>query len=169
MWLFRWVFRDPKVDVRFLLVGAVLADVIDMPIGTIVLADRFSTGELWSHSLIFPTLYMSAVLLFTRRGRARRAWMALGIGWMFHLLLDGMWVDRDVFLWPFFGWEIPIGESPYWPLAWERAMSDPWRWMTEIAGLAYLVWLWAGLGLSNASRRRSVLSTGRLPGDPAEN
>lgn len=168
LWLFRWVFRDPKVDVRFLLFGAIVADLIDMPVGTIFLADRFSTGELWSHSLIVPTLYMIVVLLATRRGRARRAWMALGIGWLFHLLLDGMWVHRDVFLWPFFGWDIPMGQSPYWPLAWERAVSDPFRWVLEVIGLAYLAWLWVRLGLSRRSRRAGLLTTGRLPGELIE-
>ena len=168
LWLFRWVFRDPKVDVRFLLLGAIIADLIDMPIGTIFLADRYSTGELWSHTLIVPTLYMAVVVFSTRRGRARRAWMALGIGWMIHILLDGMWMDQQVFLWPFFGWEIPPGQAPYWSLAWERAMSDPWRWLQEAAGLAYLIWLAIHLGLFRPDRRRSLLATGRLPDHAAD-
>jgi hypothetical protein len=77
-------------------------------------------------------------------------------------------VDRDVFLWPFFGWDIPMGQAPYWPLAWERAMSDPWRWVLEAVGLAYLVWLWVKLGLSKRPRRLNLLSTGRLPGELVE-
>lgn len=168
LWLFRWIFRDPKVDVRFLLVGAILPDLIDLSFGTVILADRYSTGELWLHSLVAPTVYMIVVLLVTRRGRQRRAWMALGVGWLFHLLLDGMWASQEVFLWPFFGWEIAPGEAPFWPLAWERAMSDPWRWVTEVVGLGYLVWLWIALGMSDASRRRSVRETGRLPQYVAE-
>lgn len=163
LWLFRWIFRDPKVDIRFLFLGAILPDLIDMPVGTLFLADRFSTGELWLHSLLLPTIYMSGVLVATRRGRRRRAWMALGIGWLFHLLLDGMWVNQDVFLWPFFGWEIPAGEAPYWPLAWERALSDPWRWFKEAVGLSYLVWIWFALGLQIKDRRHNVVVSGRLP------
>lgn len=168
VWLFRWIFRDPKVDVRFLVFGAILPDLIDLPIGTLILADRYSTGELWFHSLIIPTLYMTAVLVLTRRGRRRRAFMALGVGWLFHLLLDGMWVDQNVFLWPFFGAEIPPGEAPFWSLAWERALSDPWRWVKEIAGLAYLVWLGLGLGLGARERRVALWNTGRLPSDVAD-
>jgi hypothetical protein len=167
LWLFRWIFRDPKVDVRFLLFGAILPDLIDLPVGTLLLADRYSTGELWFHSLIIPTLYIAIVLLATRRGRRRRAWMALGVGWLFHLLLDGMWVSQEVFLWPFFG-DIPPGEAPFWPLAWERAMNDPWRWIEEAVGLAYLVWLWFAVGLSRLERRTMALHTGRLPDHVAE-
>jgi len=167
LWLFRWIFKDPKVDVRFLVLGAILPDLIDLPIGTIFLADRYSTGELWFHTLVLATVYMVLVLVFTRRGRRRRAFMAVGIGWLLHLLLDGMWVVEEVFLWPFFGWEIPPGEAPFWPLAWERAMSDPWRWCKELAGAAYLIWLWRSQGLSDRTRLRSFLRTGRLPGDVA--
>jgi inner membrane protein len=168
LWLFRWIFRDPKVDVRFLLVGAILPDLIDLPVGTLIFAHRYSTGELWFHSLIIPTIYMIGVLLFTRRGRRRRAWMALGVGWLFHLLLDGMWVNDEVFLWPFFGWEIPPGAAPYWPLAWERALVDPWRWITEVIGISYLVWLWIALGLSDSDRLQGTLETGRLPDHVAQ-
>jgi hypothetical protein len=168
LWLFRWIFRDPKVDIRFLLLGAVLGDLIDLPVGTLILADRYSTGELWFHSLILPTIYLVTVLVLTRRGRRRRAWMALGIGWLLHLLLDGMWVSQEVFLWPFFGFDIPPGEAPFWPLAWERALSDPWRWVCEALGVAYLVWLWFALNLSDPFRRRTTLHSGRLPDHAVE-
>lgn len=163
LWLFRWIFRDPKVDVRYLMLGAMLPDLVDLPLGTLLLADRYSTGELWSHTLVTPTLYMGVVLLATRRGRRRRAWMALGVGWLLHLLLDGMWVNPEVLFWPFFGWEIEAGASPYWQLAWERAWSDPWRWLKEALGLAYLVWLWFAAGLHEPERRAGFLRTGRLP------
>ncbi len=164
LWLFRWIFRDPKVDVRFLFLGALLPDLVDLPIGTVFLAERFSTGELWAHSLIVPSAYMTVVLIATRRGRRRRAWMALGVGWLFHLLLDGMWFSEDVFLWPFFGWDLPSGAAPFWPLAWDRAVSDPWRWLLEAVGVGYLVWLWFALGLDSSERRKTVVETGRLPG-----
>ncbi len=162
LWLFRWIFRDPKVDVRFLLFGAILPDLVDLPLGTLLLTDRYSTGELWFHSLTFPALYMAGVLIYTRRGRRRRAFMAVGVGWLFHLLLDGMWTNQDVFFFPFFDY-IPAGEAPFWPLAWERAMSDPWRWLKEVAGLSYLAWLWITLDLRSPERRRQVKETGRLP------
>lgn len=162
LWLFRWIFRDPKVDVRFLFLGAVLPDLIDIALGTLILADRYSTSQLWAHALVLPSFYMVGVLLTTRRGRQRRALMAVGVGWLFHLLLDGMWMDQAVFLWPFFG-DIPAGDAPFWPLAWDRAMNDPWRWLKELAGLGYLVWLWRHLNLSDRSRRGEVLATGRLP------
>ncbi|MGH8873350.1 MAG: metal-dependent hydrolase [Acidimicrobiia bacterium] len=163
LWLFRWIFRDPKVDARFLLTGAILPDLVDLTLGTAILADTFSSGELWFHTLLAPTVYMIGVLILTRRGRRRRALMALGVGWLFHILLDGMWTDSEVLFWPFFGWELPVGESPFWLLAWERAMSDPWRWVLEAAGLTYLIWLWFATGLNGEKRREGLVRTGRIP------
>jgi hypothetical protein len=169
LWLFRWIFKDPKVDVRFLLAGAVLPDVVDLLVGTILFPERFSTGELWFHTLLLPSIYMVLVLLLTRRGRRRRAFMAFGVGWLFHLILDGMWAEPEVLFWPFFGWEMPMGEAPFWPLAWERALSDPWRWVLEATGLAYLVWLWFATGLNLKERRDGLVREGRLPDRIEEN
>lgn len=157
--LFRWIFRDPKVDVRFLAVGAVLPDVIDLAVVSVVGGD---SGELWAHSLLAPTLFGVVVLLTTRRGRRRRAWMALVVAWLLHLLLDGMWAEAEVFLWPAFGWDLGIGGDPFWPGAWQRAMSDPVRWLLELVGIAYLVRLWKQAGLSEPEARRRLLETGRL-------
>lgn len=168
LWLFRWIFKDPKVDVRFLLAGAVLPDLVDVTVGTVVLADSHAIGELWLHTLVTPTVYMIGVLLLTRRGRRRRAFMALGVGWLFHILLDGMWTDPEVFFWPFFGWELPTGETPFWPLAWERALADPWRWLLEAVGMAYLVLLWFATGVNRKERREEFFRSGRLPGRMAQ-
>jgi hypothetical protein len=168
LWLFRWIFQDPKVDVRFLLLGAVLPDLVDLTVGTLILPDRFSTGEIHFHTLLAPTLYMVVVLLTTRRGRRRRAYMALGVGWLFHLLLDGMWTNPEVLFWPFFGWTITPGEMPYWPNAWARALDDPWRWVLDAVGLGYLVWLWLATGLTDPERRHHLYRTGRIPDLVAE-
>ncbi|MGH8952630.1 MAG: metal-dependent hydrolase [Acidimicrobiia bacterium] len=163
LWLFRWIFKDPKVDVRFLFAGVILPDLVDLTLGTVVLAGTYSIGELWFHTLLAPTLYMIGVLVFTRRGRRRRAFMAVGVGWLFHILLDGLWTEPEVLFWPFFGWEMPTGEAPFWPLAWERALADPWRWVLEAVGLAYLTWLWFASGLNRKERRAGLVRTGRIP------
>lgn len=156
--MFRWIFRDPKVDTRFLAAGALLPDIIDL---TAVTAAGGERGELWAHSLAVPTVVGVAVLLATRRGRRRRAWMALVVAWLFHLLLDRMWLDAEVFLWPFFGWDL-IGEGRFWSGAWNRAMSDPWRWLLESVGIGYLAWLWRDHGLTSPAARSRLARTGRL-------
>jgi hypothetical protein len=58
LWLFRWIFRDPKVDTRFLFLGVLIPDLIDLTVGTLLLADRYSTGQLWAHSLSAASVYI---------------------------------------------------------------------------------------------------------------
>jgi hypothetical protein len=158
--LFRWIFRDPKVDMRFLAAGVVLPDLIDLTIATFV---GTATGELYAHSLIVPTIVAVVVLLTTRRGRRRRAWMALVVAWLLHLLIDQMWLDAEVFFWPVFGWDvIETGVGSFWPTAWDRATSDVWRWVLETIGLLYLVRLYFVSGLTDRSARAELKQTGRL-------
>lgn len=154
LFLFRYLFRDPAVDVRFLMAGAVLPDLLDKPTGLIF----FGTARVFGHTLVFFAALLTAVLLLTRRGKpSRRRWMALAVGVMFHLLLDGMWTLRDTLLWPFFGWEFPAGVPNDW---------TTFRWSLlaqEVAGLAYLLWLWRRYNLSDPTRRRNLLKTGVIP------
>jgi membrane-bound metal-dependent hydrolase YbcI (DUF457 family) len=149
IFLFRWIFRDPKADVRFLILGALLPDLIDLTIGLLV----FGASHALGHTLVIPALFMGLVLITTRRGKRRRAWMVMTVGWLFHLLLDGMWTDREVFFWPFFGLEFPPAPQPFWGGLWSRAMGDPWRWIKEAAGLGYLMILWRRYRLNPAGIR----------------
>lgn len=159
LFLFRWIFRDPKVDVRFLLAGALLPDVVDLPLGTLILG--YGSGEVFAHTLLAPTVLAAAVLSTFRRGRRRRAWMALVTGWMFHLLLDGMWTRGEVLLWPLLG-DFPRVADGYWAGLPTRLL-EPWRWLREAAGLGYLTVLWRRAGLHQPDVRREVVRSGRLP------
>lgn len=164
--LFRWIFRDPKVDMRFLAVGVVLPDVIDLSAATVL---GTGTGELWAHSLAAPTAVGVAVLLATRRGRRRRAWMALVVAWMLHLLIDQMWLDASVFFWPLFGWDVVTETGlSFWNLAWIRASGDIWRWALEAIGVGYLAWLGIASGIRDRGVRERLRRSGRLEEGPRE-
>ena len=160
---FRWIFRDPGVDVRFLALGALLPDLVDLPLGTLVLAERYSSGELWSHTLLAPSLVVVFALVFFRHGVWRRRLIAVAVGMFFHLLADGMWTSTATFLWPFAG-DFPSGPKPYWGGLVERAVTDPWRWLAEAVGWAYLVTLARQTGLADRARRRLLVTEGRLSG-----
>lgn len=161
IFFFRWVFRDPKVDLRFLVAGVVIPDVIDLTTATLLGA---GTGELWAHTLAAPSVVAVGVVAATRRGRRRRAWMALVVAWLLHLLVDMMWLDARVLLWPFFGWDL-LESGDLWAAAWRRARSDPWRWVLEGVGLGYLVRLWFKSGLTESVARRRLVRSGRLGND----
>ena len=143
------VFRDPALDHRLIVVGALLPDVVDGPTGDAGVA----------HTLLASAVLLGAVVLATRgRRRLRRTLVALPIGTFLHLFLDGIWSNREVFLWPFAGTD--LGDTPLPSL--ERGLVDV---PLELAGAAVLVWAWHRFRLAEPERRRTLLRTGHLGRD----
>lgn len=157
----RTVFRDPKMDLRFLAAGALLPDLIDK--GVVLFFDRFRNGRIFAHTLAFSVLLMAGVMVSTRRGTpARKAWLGLPIGSLVHLLLDGMWTVPQTFWWPLFGWSFPLVSESYWADFLGRLARNPVVLAEEALGLAYLIYLWRQGGLSDPGRRAEFLHSGRL-------
>lgn len=166
--LIRYAFRDERMDLRFLAIGAILPDLIDTPLGFAGWSE-FQNVRLAAHSLLFGATLMVIVLLTTRRGRPRKRWMPLAIGVLVHLLLDAMWAQPETLWWPFLGWSFTA--TGFATVAdYLAALLTDWRmWAGEAIGAAYLAYLWINGGLSDSERRRAFLSTGRIgvPIDPA--
>ena len=143
VWL---VFRDPAIDHRLVMVGAILPDVVD---GV--------TGGPWVlHSVLGSIVLLTAVMLGTvRRRLLRRQLIALPIGTFLHLVFDGAWTDTDTFWWPFTG-EFGDGRLP----SLERGA---FALVLEVVGVAILVWAYRRFGLDDGARRSHFLRTGRLP------
>jgi len=142
------VFKDPAIDHRLVIVGALVPDVIDV-----------WTGGRWiAHTVLFSVVLLTAVMLGTRGRRLlRRRLLALPIGTFLHLVYDGMWADRKTFWWPFFGASFH-GRLP----SVARGGLDV---VLELAGLAALVWAWKRFRLGEPDRRAYFLRTGRLGRD----
>lgn len=159
--LFRYLFRDPGVDLRFLVAGAIVSDVIDKPIGRIVWADYFQTGRIYGHTLVFFSFVLLLAMILTNRGTGRRRqWVVFAVGIMFHLLLDGMWAVPETLLWPLFGWSFPPSIDDYWSGFFVRVLTDPIVIGQEVAGLVYLRYLWRKANLSDSQRRLQLKRTG---------
>ena len=100
--LFRWIFRDPLVDLRWLWLGALAPNLVDIPVAA-ALGFPDDAYRLWGHTMLFPIVLMGAVLVLTRRGDRRTKLLALTVGVFFHLALDRMWVLPETLLWPVLG------------------------------------------------------------------
>jgi len=157
----RYTFRDERMDLRFLLLGAVLPDVIDTPIGLFAFP-ALESVRLVGHSLLFAAVAMGLVMLATRRGRPRKRWMPAAIGVLLHLFLDAMWSDSATLWWPGFGWGFsPSGFSEV--AAYLAAVaSSPIMWIGEALGLGYLVVIARRGGLGDRNARAEFLRTGRI-------
>jgi hypothetical protein len=163
VFLARWVFRDPAMDLRVLVLGAVLPDLIDKPIGSVIFTSYFDTGRIYAHTLLFAAAVLTAVMLATRRGSAaRKRWMALPIGVLLHLLLD-MPIDAATLWWPALGLEFPsFAEGALVDLI-AYLLKSPWVVLQEVMGAAYLIYLWRRARLQDPEPRRQLLETGTLP------
>lgn len=141
-----FVFRDPRFDMRVLALGAVLPDVIDLPLGRVSPA----------HSLVAAVGVLITVMLVTvGRRPVRRRWLALPIGMLLHLVFDGVVGSTVVFWWPFAGFDLAGNSVPTVERGW-------WNIPLEVIGAAMVVWLWRRGNLSDVSTRRHFLRTGQL-------
>ncbi len=160
----RYVFKDPAMDLRFLMFGALLPDLLDKPLAALLLADRFETARVYAHALVFPVAVLAVVMLVTRRGTARRkALLGIPIGALLHLFLDAQWAEPAGFWWPFLGWEFPPMEPHRLGPLLRDTITDPLILIAEVAGLAYLAWLYVR-GLRNERGGAAhFLRTGHVP------
>ncbi|MGQ0679012.1 MAG: metal-dependent hydrolase [Actinomycetota bacterium] len=151
-----------RIDYRVVLLGALLPDLIDKPLGRIFLADRFETGRLFGHTLAFVTLALLAIQLLLR-GKTARRWFILPIAALIHLVLDGMWSLPVNLFWPLFGTTFPPEPvDGYWLEALLRPFTSPWTLAGELAGAALLVYLYRAFRLQIPGNRRAFLLTGEL-------
>ena len=140
-----FVFRDPRFDVRLLIVGSLLP-----------MADAFFGGARVMHSLAFSLALLVAVMAVTvGRRPARKLLLGLPIATMLHLVFDGAWANTRVFGWPLGGWSFEDAPLPLVERGW-------WNVPLELMGLAVLVWFWRAAGLGVRARRVEVARTGQL-------
>ncbi len=155
----RYAFRDPAMDLRFLVLGAVLPDLIDLPIG-IAAWESFRNVRLVAHSMLFAVVILVAVLIATRRGPWRKRLILLAVGAFLHLALDAMWATPGTLWWPFIGSGFEPTEFATYGDYLSNLMRNPIMWLGEVAGAAYLIVLFVRSGLGSASARSQFLRTG---------
>jgi inner membrane protein len=159
----RYVFKDAAMDLRWLMFGALLPDLIDKPIASIIFHDTFGTHRAFGHALVFPVVLMTGVMIATRRGAAaRKAAIAVVIGVFVHLILDAVWLSPDGFLWPLFGFEFPAAVGSDFPTLVRSMVTNPLVWAGEALGAAYLGLLW-WRHLRRPGALRRFARDGRIP------
>ena len=89
-------------DIRFLLLGSLLPDIIDKPIGQLLFRDTFSNGRIFSHTLLFFILVTITGIYLFRAGR--KSWLSvIAFGIFTHLIFDQIWNIPKTLLWPLYG------------------------------------------------------------------
>ncbi len=94
------------IDFRFLILGSILPDLIDKPLGMVILR-QLANGRIFAHTLLFALILLLNAVLLPRL--ARPAAFALFTGDIIHLVLDSMWQSPGTLLWPIYGIDFPQG------------------------------------------------------------
>ena len=126
-----------RIDYRVILLGSMLPDVIDKPLGFWFL----DNGRTFGHSLLF-TVLLAAVGFFMYIRRQSMGLLCLAFGTLIHLILDRMWLNPGTLLWPLYGWSfgrVDIEGLSYYLKQWLLAYTIPWAYVPEIIGAVVLV------------------------------
>ena len=138
------------IDIRVLLIGSMLPDIIDKPVGCYFFRETFSNGRIFGHTLLF--LVVIAAAGYILYGLRRRVWLlTLAAGTFVHLILDEMWQSPLTLFWPFLGFTFEREEFTDWLLDMlQSLLYFPAVYLPELVGLAVLLWF----GLILIARRQ---------------
>src|SRR3974390_1194429 len=84
------LFIKIKADYRVVMIGSMLPDIIDKPLGIYIFTQALDSGRIFCHTLLFvAVLALSSILLYCIK---KQTWLAfLAIGSFMHLILDQLW------------------------------------------------------------------------------
>ncbi|MDD3718921.1 MAG: metal-dependent hydrolase [Actinomycetota bacterium] len=155
-------FADKAPDLRWLLAGAVLPDIVDKAIGQLFFKPYFENGRIFAHTLVVVlALFVVGTCEWKRRGDNRILLLACGVA--AHLVLDRIWTEPATAYWPALG---PFKKNPSMGTLLDQIreyLRDPAFWATELAGAAVLVASLRYLGIGNAGALRAFLAHGTSP------
>lgn len=148
------------IDIRLLLAGAFLPDIIDKPLGQFFFRETISNGRILAHTLLFLIL-ITVIALYLYRSRAQRWLLVLAFGTLVHLILDQMWLAPETMLWPLLGSAFERHDiTNYLPGLLNTLLTNPEVYVPELVGAAILIWFsWI---LLHQRRVYSFIRYGRL-------
>ena len=131
------------IDIRLLVIGSLLPDIIDKPVGRFFFAETFSNGRIFCHTLLFLiVLVVGGLYLYWHR---KKTWLlVLAFGTFMHLILDGMWRTPRTLLWPLYGLQFVQFEKVCL-ISWLRGtiyafLDNPIIGIPEMAGAVIVIW-----------------------------
>ena len=136
-------------DIRLLAIGALLPDLIDKPLYIL----KLSPGRGYSHTLVF--------LLIVCYASWRFKLLELAFGTIMHFVLDLMFLERKIFLWPIDGFKMQyaIRTASYY---WDKIFTVGFILVAEFIGLICLLYVFVHYRLYKCHNLKELLSKGRL-------
>lgn len=149
-----------NIDYRIVIIGSLMPDIIDKPLGAFLLRDYFHNSRIFTHTLFVSALILVSGVWFYYRKKTTKI-LFLGLASLIHLILDSMWLYPAILFWPFLGWKFPQRAEGHW-LSEDliRLVSDPFVWAPELFGgiiIGYLI-----IKALKNNNFRSFLKKGKL-------
>ena len=123
-----------SVDYRLVVIGAMLPDIIDKPLGEYLLSGIFHNGRIFAHTLAFVVVLSIIAIIVAWRYR----YWGIGIlafGAFVHQLLDQMWNTPQTWFWPALGWAFPKNPLDNYALyILNNLLTEPSAYVPEIVG-----------------------------------
>lgn len=129
-----------RIDIRLLLFGAILPDLIDKPLGQLFFSDTISNGRIYSHTLLFVIIIALGGFYLYRR--SHKVWLlVIAAGGLMHLILDQMWRMPQTLFWPFQGLSFERMDLSNWVQNLFHALvNEPAISISEPVGAAIIIW-----------------------------
>ena len=142
-----------RIDIRVLLIGSLLPDIIDKPVGQLFFRETFSNGRIFCHTLLFLILIALAGAYLYRH--YSKTWLlVLSFGTFTHLVLDQMWLTPRTLFWPLYGFTFEPADITDWLQNMLYALlTEPEVYVPELLGMGILIWFVVTL-----LRRREILA-----------
>jgi hypothetical protein len=103
-----------KMDYRLIFIGSLLPDIIDKPVGMILLP--LNNGRVFGHTLLFVLILLLIGLKYRKSSLAFAAFL--------HLIEDEIWSEPETLFWPLLGFEFPTKEHASFYEYIERIISE---------------------------------------------
>lgn len=141
------VLNDPRFDYRSVVLAAVLVDPFDWLISV------FGPAGVLHSAVIGIVLLFGSMVVSMSRPHLRRVLLALTVGLLVHLVLDGAWLNSNNFWFPFthLKGQIPVLERP---LAVNLVL--------EVVGFGVGLRLVKRFGLSSVEARSAFMARGHI-------
>lgn len=155
------VRRDTSnIDYRVVILGAMLPDIIDKPIGAYFFRSTFHNSRIFSHSILFSILMMILGGCYLHKHKNNNIFI-LGVCSFIHQVLDSMWLYPGILYWPLYGWKFPTRPEGNWvESSLGKLLTDPYVYVPEVIGAVIAVY-YIGKMISKGSIRK-FLKSGRL-------
>ncbi len=148
------------IDIRLLLIGSLLPDIIDKPLGHLIFSHALSNGRIYAHTLLF-SLVISGIGAYLY-SRSRKTWLVtLSFGSLVHLILDQMWLNPHTLFWPVFGFAFEKTDISDWiPAMLHALVVNPVEYISE--GLGFVIVAWLAYVIIRRKRLWTFLRNGRI-------